>query len=156
MSSTTASSSLSPISDRDRARRAFVPVAAASFLVAAFLDLARADSGAEAFSMVALDLVVAVPVYAFVVARGLRQDSAGGRALVLGVIGLLLVLPAFWSGLPMVFGAAAALLGYAGRRAATGSGKATAGMLLGALSVIGYLAIYVTDWITYPGQSWWS
>src|SRR6188472_1747559 len=44
--------------ERDRARRAVVPVAVSSFLVAAFFDLARADSAGEALSMVAFGLLV--------------------------------------------------------------------------------------------------
>ena len=88
-----------------------MPVAAASFLVAAFFDLARADSAGEALSMVAFGLVVVSLLYPLVVARGLRADDAGGRALTLGVVGVLLIVPAFWSGLPMILGAAAALLG---------------------------------------------
>lgn len=142
--------------ERSRARHAVVPVAIASFLVAAFFDLARADSAGEALSMVALDLLVVGLVYPLVVVRGLRADHAGGRALALGIVGVLLIVPAAWSGLPMILGAAAALLGYAGRRAATGSGKATAAFVLGILGVVGYLAFYVSDWLANPGAAWWS
>ena len=133
MSSITAGTEPSATVDRDRARHALVPVAAGSFLVAAFLDLARADSAGEALSMVALGLLVVCILYPLVVARGLRQDNAGGRALTMGILAVLLIVPAFWSGLPMILGAAAALLGYAGRRAAHGSGQATAAFVLGTL-----------------------
>ena len=142
--------------ERDRARRAVVPVAVGSFLVAAFLDLARADSAGEALSMVAFGLIVVSLLYPLVVVRSLRSEDASGRALALGIVGLLLIVPAFWSGLPMILGAAAALLGYAGRRAETGSGKATAAFVLGTLSMVGYVASYVTDWVANPGATWWS
>jgi hypothetical protein len=154
MSSITADSS--PTTERGRARWAVVPVAVTSFLGAAFFDLARADSGAEALSMVVLGLLVVGLIYPLVVVPGLRKESAAGRALVLGIVGVLLIVPAFWSGLPMILGAAAALLGYAGRRAGTGSGKATAAFVLGTLSMVGYVASYVSDWLANPGASWWS
>ena len=156
MSSITAGASTSASVDRDRARHALVPVAAASLGVAAFLDLARADSAVEALSMVVFDLVVVGLLYPLVVVRGLRHESASGRALALGIIGVLLIVPAAWSGLPIILGAAAALLGYAGRRASTGAGKATAAFVIGVLAVVGYAAFYVSDWIANPGASWWS
>ena len=37
--------------------------------------------------MVAFGLLVVCLLYPLVVARGLRQENAGGRALVLGVLG---------------------------------------------------------------------
>ena len=66
----------------------------------------------------------------------------------LGVLGVLLVAPAFWSGLPAQLGVAAALLGYAGKRAAAGSGQAIVGLVIGLLAVMGYVAIYVADYLT--------
>src|SRR6478609_12078696 len=88
MSSITAE--VSTTAERDRARHALIPVAAASFLVAAFFDLARADSTGEALSMVAFGLLVVCLLYPLVVARGLRAENSAGRALVLGVLGVLL------------------------------------------------------------------
>jgi hypothetical protein len=140
----------------ERASHALVRVAAASFLVAAFFDVARANRATEALVTVAGGLVVVCLLHVFVVAPGLRRESAGGRALVLGVLAVLLIVPAFWSGLPMILGAGAALLGYAGRRAANGSGQATAAFVLGTLAMIGYVALYVIDWVANPGASWWS
>jgi hypothetical protein len=154
MSSITETSTVT--AERDRARHAVVPVAVGSFLVAAFLDLARADSAREALSMVAFGLVVVSLLYPLVVVRGLRAADGSGRALALGILAVLLIVPAFWSGLPMILGAAAALLGYAGRRAETGSGKATAAFVLGVLGMVGYVATYVSDWVANPGATWWS
>jgi hypothetical protein len=142
--------------ERERASHALVPVAAASFLVAAFFDVVRANRATEALIAVAGGLLVVCLLHVFVVAPGLRRESAGGRALVLGVVAVLLIVPAFWSGLPMILGAGAALLGYAGRRAANGSGQATAAFVLGTLAMIGYVALYVIDWVANPGASWWS
>lgn len=142
--------------ERERAQHALRPVAAASFGLAAFFDLARADSATESLIMIAVGIVVTCLLYPLVVAPGLRHESAGGRAIALGVLAVLLIVPAFWSGLPMILGAAAALLGYAGRRAAHGAGQATAAFVLGTLAMVGYLAFYVSDWIANPGASWWS
>ena len=154
MTSITASSTAS--GERERTRRAVVPVIGASLLVAAFFDVARADSAGEALSMVALDLLVAAALVPLVLLPGLRAERAGGRALVLGVLAVLLIVPAAWSGLPMILGAAAALLGYAGKRAPAGSGQATAAFVLGILAMVGYLAFYVSDWLANPGATWWS
>jgi len=46
-----------------------------------------------------------------------------------------------------VLGAAAALLGYAGKHADRGSGKAIASFVLGVLTVIGYVVIYIGDYL---------
>src|SRR4051794_5477960 len=72
MSSLTATSTTS--TERDGARRAVVPVAVASYLVAAFLDLARADSAGEALIMMSVGLLVVGLLYPLVVVRGLRAD----------------------------------------------------------------------------------
>jgi hypothetical protein len=156
MSAITTDTNPTATADRQRSRRALVPVAVACFLVTTFFNVMRADKATETISMVLLDVVVLALVCAFVVAPGLRQESAGGRALTLGLLGVLVLLPAFWSGLPVILGAAAVLLGHAGRRAATGSGLCMAGFALGALGVIGYVAFYVGDWIANPGANWWS
>ena len=48
---------------------------------------------------------------------------------------------------PLVLGAAGTLVGYAGRGATKGSGLSIAAMLIGVLSVLGYLTIYIVDGI---------
>ena len=59
--------------------------------------------------------------------------------------------PAFWSGLPLVLGVAGALLGYAGRNAASGARLSIAAFVVGLLSSIGYVAIYVIDFLGQSG-----
>ena len=54
--------------------------------------------------MVALSALVTAGVFGLLLPRALREDSAPGRALTLSVLGLPLIVPAFWSGLPMVLG----------------------------------------------------
>ena len=58
---------------------------------------------------------------------------------------LVLLLPAFWSGLPLVLGVAGLVVGNAGRTAPSGAGKCIAAVVLGALAAVGYLAIYISD-----------
>lgn len=84
-------------------------------------------------------------VYFLALPRARRTRSEGAWSLGLGIPAALLTAPAFWSGLPLVLGVAAVLLGNEGRLAERGSGKAIAGLVLGALAVVGYLAIYVGD-----------
>lgn len=148
---TTTATNLELTDDRERASRATIPAAISSVVVTTALTIAFADSNSERISMVALALVVAALVFGVVVPRGLRHESAAGRALTMGIVGLLLVVPAFWSGLPMILGAGAALLGAAGRNASVGRGKAIVSLVLGALAVVGYLAIYIGDYLTVHG-----
>jgi hypothetical protein len=84
-------------------------------------------------------------VFGLVVPRALRTESAGGTALGLAIPALVLLLPAFWSGLPLVLGVAGLLVGSAGRRASSGAGKCIAAVVLGTLAAVGYVAIYISD-----------
>ncbi len=84
-------------------------------------------------------------VFGLVVPRALRKESAGGTALGLSIPALVLLVPAFWSGLPLVLGVAGFVVGNAGRKAPSGAGKCIAAVVLGALAAVGYLAIYVSD-----------
>jgi hypothetical protein len=131
--------------DRAGLRRAVLPVGVGSFVVAAFWIVMGAHDTTEIISMVALAAVTAAGVFGLVLPRALQQDGAPGRALTMSVLAVLLIVPAFWTGLPMVLGAAGALLGYAGRGASTGSRRCVAAAVIGALAVIGYLATYVSD-----------
>jgi hypothetical protein len=135
-------------SDHDAARRAVIPTAVVTFAVAACLSVTGANSTGEWIFEVGLDLVAAILLFGLVVPRGLRHGAAGGRGIVMAAIALLLVVPAFWLGLPLQLGAAAVILGWAGKRGAEGSGKSTAALVLGALAVVAYLAIYLGDYLS--------
>ena len=89
--------------------------------------------------------VATVVVFGFVVPRALRKESAGGTALGLAIPALVLLLPAFWSGLPLVLGVAGMVVGSVGRKAPSGGGKCIAAAVLGTLAAVGYLAIYISD-----------
>lgn len=125
--------------------RAVAAIGTTVALVSAALTTLFAHGWGEAISMSALIVVTAAVVYGYVVPRALRQESAGGTALALAIPAALLVAPAFWTGLPLVLGVAAVLVGSEGRRAPTGAGKSIAGLVLGALTSLFYLSIYVMD-----------
>jgi hypothetical protein len=158
MTAITSETQISPLArpDNERARRAVVPAALATAVVILFFETLRADSVGEFVTMDILGVVASALFYGLVVRKGLRHEAAPARALAMSVFGLLLVFPAFWSGLPLVLGGGGALLGYAGKRASSRSGLCIAALVVGALAVIAYLAIYIGDWITNPGISWTS
>lgn len=133
--------------DRARARQALVPAAVAVAIVGSTVSWLFADSRGEAVGEVIFILLLTAAIFGLVVPRGLRHAAAGGRGIAMGAVGLLAVPVVFWSGLPLVLGTAATLLGHAGKRADRGSGKAIAAFVLGLLSVIGYVAIYVGDYL---------
>ncbi|MDP9441695.1 MAG: hypothetical protein M3P34_05890 [Actinomycetota bacterium] len=120
-------------------------------LAATVLAAAGTLYGAHDWTEIAVTVpvlaVVAAFVFGFVVPAAMRKESAGGTALGLSIPAVLLTLPAFWSGLPMVLGVAGVMVGNAGRNARSGGGKCIAGLVLGALAVLGYLAIYIGDGI---------
>ncbi len=47
--------------------------------------------------------------------------------------------------MPFVLGVGAMVVGNAGRNARTGAGKCIAGLVVGALVAVGYLAIYASE-----------
>jgi FtsH-binding integral membrane protein len=136
-----------PTDDRAQVRQALVPTAIAVAVVGGTLSWRFADSAGEGAGEVVFIALLTAAIFGLVVARGLRHVAAGGRGIALGVIGLIAVPVAFWSGIPLVLGAGATLLGQAGRRADTGSGKAIAAFVLGVLTLIGYVAVYVGDYL---------
>ncbi len=86
-------------------------------------------------------LVVAAALFFFVVPRAARSARPAVAGLICSILGVLLVV-AFWSGLPIVLGTAGALLGRMERT--TRRGLALAAVYIGvaavALDFIGFLA----------------
>lgn len=124
------------------------PAAAVGFaagLLALALSALGAHDWTELLVEVGLICVTTLGVFGFLVPRALRRESAPGPALGLSIPALLLVVPAFWSGLPLVLGVGGLLVGNAGRTARTGSGRCIAAVVVGALAVLAYIAIYVGD-----------
>ena len=131
--------------ERERIRRAVAPAALGVAVVSGFWTVLGAHGTPEIVVVLATIAVVTGGVYGFLLPRALNRPSAGGTALVLSGVAVALTLPAFWTGLPLVLGVDGAMLGYAGRGAPSGSGKAIAGCVLGLLAAMAYLAIYVID-----------
>ena len=89
----------------------------ASALVAAAGTAFGAHDWSEIAVVWGVIAVATLLVFGLVVPRALRKESAGGTALGLSIPALVLLLPAFWSGLPLVLGVAGLVVGNAGRRA---------------------------------------
>jgi len=96
-----------------------------------------AGSRDEAVGEVGFILVLTVLIFGLVVRRGLRHAAAGGRGIAMGVIALLTAPVALCSGIPLVLGVAAALLGVRRQVRWHRSGKAIGAFVLGLLAVIG-------------------
>ena len=118
-------------------------IGAAVGLVAACLTTLFAHDWPEVISMVALVVVVTGLVFGYALPRSLPRGGSGRWALGYAVVAALLVVPAFWSGVPFVLGVAAVIEGNAGRTARSGAGASIAAVVLGALTSLFYLAIYV-------------
>ena len=116
-------------------------------LVAACLTTLFAHDWPEVISMVVLIAVATASVFGWAVPRSLRRGASGRAALAYAVVAALLVMPAFWSGLPLVLGVAAMVLGNAGRTARGGAGASIAAVVVGGLTSLFYLSIYVTEGI---------
>lgn len=116
-----------------------------SAVVAAALTTYGAHTWQEIAVTVPVILGAAAVVFGVVVPRALRKESAGGTALGLSIPAALLLLPAFWAGLPLVLGLAGVVVGNAGRTTRSGGRACISAVVLGGLTVVGYLAIYVMD-----------
>jgi len=92
-----------------------------------------------------------VGVYGFLLPRKLEHAGAPSAALTLSIIAAVLLFPAFWSGLPLVLGAAGAVLGYAGRNAADGARRSVTAVVLGLLAALGYITIYIVETLALYG-----
>lgn len=131
--------------DHATARKALVPVAVLVVGVMLVLSWTAANSLGESVVRSIASVVFGGLVFGLVVPFGLRKPSAGGRALALSIVGLVLGVLAWWSSLPLLFGAAGALLGAAGRRADRGAGLAIAALVIGLLAVVGDATMFILD-----------
>ena len=55
---------------------------------------------------------------------------------------------AFWSGLPLVLAVGGLIVGAAARRTDVRATLGAVAMAVGALALVGYVAIYVVDWMS--------
>jgi hypothetical protein len=86
-------------------------------------------------------------VFFLVVPRGVRSNRPAMPGLGCSIMGLLLVFPAFWSGLPIILGAAGFVLGQAGRgsRRAAGGWYALGAIVVGIAAVVLNLLALLLD-----------
>lgn len=120
-------------------------IAAATVVIALFWTFYQAHSWEEIGVVAAATLIATAVVFAVVVPRALRGGRTGGLALALAIPAVVLVLPAFWSGVPLVLGAGGALIGASGRACGQRSASSTAGLVIGLVAVVAYLGIYLFD-----------
>jgi uncharacterized cupredoxin-like copper-binding protein len=138
-------------------RRSVTTPAVASWLVVAAYKAAAAlrdglDSGelVAGAVLVAIAAVVTVVVYGLLVRKALDSPSArpGTVGTMLGGLGVVLIV-AFWSGLPVVLGGAALVLGMEARRrrsaGATDGLPAAVAMVVGLLAITGNVASVVLE-----------
>lgn len=133
------------ISERVIALAAIGAIAIATTLAAVGTYGGNDDQGTREFLVVcAIIAVAAAVVFGLIVPRGLQREAAGATALTLSVLGLLTVV-VFWSGLSPILAGGGVLLGWAGRNADRGRGMCRAAMGIGALALVGYLVISLSD-----------
>lgn len=125
--------------------RSVAPLGVATAVLAGALSVLFAHGWGEVLVVVPVMLVAAALVFGLAVPRALGREDSGGAALGLAVPAAVLLLPAFWSGLPLVLGVAGMIVGNAGRNARSGSGKSAAALVIATLAVVGYAAIHVAE-----------
>jgi hypothetical protein len=101
----------------------------------------------EFLTIVGVTVVAAAVVFGVVVPRVQSSGRAAAVGLGLSIAGLVLVL-AFWSGLTPALAVGGLLLGAAARRSNVRPTMGAVAMALGALALVGYAAIYITDWMS--------
>ena len=145
------STSISP----DRTHVPVVPAATATVLgTLGFTALGTFGDGTEGADRSAVEfLVIAVVVAAvaallflLVVPRALRSGRTANLGLGLAIGSLPFVL-VFWTGIGPLLAVSGMLLGSSARRTGEGPGKGVAALAIGALALLGYVAIYVSDWM---------
>lgn len=125
--------------------RSVAPLGVAAAVVAAAGTTYGAHGWTEVLVTVPVILVTAALVFGVAVPRALGRENAGGIALGLSVPAAVLLLPAFWAGVPLVLAVGGMVVGSAGRTGRSGSGKSVAALVIGALVVLGWIAIYASE-----------
>ncbi len=131
---------------------------AIAFAAAATLDVyaaygdpqPNADQKSAVPFLIVIAAVVTVAVFARLVPNGLRaiaehRGTATRWALTHSLVAVALVPLAFWSGLPVIIGAAGAVLGRQTRAQAATTRSARAALPLGILAVVACVAIVVAS-----------
>jgi hypothetical protein len=136
-------------------RPATLPAAVATFVASCVLtSLGTVASGTsdehgwgEFFMVCGFSLVAVVLVFGLAVARLQDGPRAGAVGLALSILGLLTV-AVFWAGVTPALAVGGVLLGMGARRTGQRTMLGTAAMAVGALAIVGYVAIYLGDWVS--------
>lgn len=120
--------------------------AAIAFVIAAALAAWGTWGGDEDHSTGDYLIVLAVIAVSAAIVYGLVLPRWGTprTGIILGVLAVLSIV-VFWSGLPVVLGIAAIVIGLSYRGSKEGSGAATAALVLGALALVGSVVVYIID-----------
>lgn len=121
-------------------RTTSVVVGLVCYAVAAAFTVPNAHDTGEIMTVLGLAAVVSVVMFGWIVPRGLAK-GAPATGLTLSVLAALLVMPAFWSTLPLLFGVSGVMLGHASKDTAPKRGWAA--VVLGGLAVLAYLTLYI-------------
>ena len=119
-------------------------LAAALAALGTFGDHYESDQVREYVFVLGIIAVAAGLVFGIVVPRGLAKVAAGGTAVALSILGFLTI-AIFWSGLPPVLAAGGMVLGAADWEASRRRFLSRSAVVIGALAVVGYVAVYVQD-----------
>jgi hypothetical protein len=117
-------------------------VAAAALLAAwgTFGQAGETHATREYLVVLAIIGVATLAIFGWVVPRALRSTAAGWTSVVLACLALATV-AAFWSGLPPVLGAGAAVVGWAQRDLRRGK----IALAIGTLALVADVVVYIGD-----------
>jgi hypothetical protein len=100
----------------------------------------------EFFVIAGISVLAVAAVFGLLVRRLEGSSRAAGTGLALSVVGLLSV-AVFWAGLTPALAVGGMLLGAAARRSRQHAGLGGVAIAVGALALLGYVAVYVSDWM---------
>jgi hypothetical protein len=100
----------------------------------------------EFFVMSGFVVALSALMFLLVVPRALRAGRTANLGLGLAITSLPFALLA-WSGITPVLAVSGILLGLAAHRTTAGAGKGAVAVAVGALALLGYVAMYVADWM---------
>ncbi len=135
-------------------RSQLLPAAATVVGTLAFTALGAFGDGTEGAAHEPMEFLVmgvwivalAAVMFLVVVPRSLASGRTAALGLGLSIAALPCVL-VFWAGITPVLAVSGMLLGAAARRSGRGAGQGGVAMAVGALALLGYVAIYVSDWM---------
>jgi hypothetical protein len=129
---------------QDNHRRTSAIVGLVSYAVGVVFTVPNAHDMGEIVVVLGGAALVAAVVFGWVVPRGMSK-GAPAAAVTCSAVAALVLVPAFWSMLPLLLGLAGAMLGRACVGFAPKRGYAAIG--IGALAVLGYLYLYLYVWL---------